>query len=29
MIILIDQKDTKYDYTNVVMKYEGDSWVAY
>ena len=25
----IDQKDTKYDYTNVVMKYEGDSWVAY
>ena len=25
----IDQKDTKYDYTNVVMKYEGDTWVAY
>lgn len=25
----IDQKGTKYDYTNVVMKYEGDSWVAY
>ena len=25
----IDQKDTKYDYTNVVMKYEGDNWVAY
>ena len=25
----IDQKDTKYDYTNVVMKYEGGSWVAY
>ena len=24
----IDQKDTKYDY-NVVMKYEGDTWVAY
>ena len=25
----IDQNGTKYDYTNVVMKYEGDSWVAY
>ena len=25
----IDQKDTKYDYTNVVMKYEGGKWVAY
>ena len=25
----IDQKDTKYDYTNVVMKHEGGSWVAY
>ena len=25
----IDQKDTKYDYTNVVMKYEGSKWVAY
>ena len=25
----IDQNDPKYDYTNVVMKYEGDSWVAY
>lgn len=25
----IDQKDTNYDYTNVVMKYEGGSWVAY
>ena len=25
----IDQKDSKYDYTNVVMKYEGDKWVAY
>ena len=24
----IDQKDSKYDY-NVVMKYEGDTWVAY
>ncbi|MCI7017787.1 MAG: fimbrillin family protein [Prevotella sp.] len=24
----IDQKDTNYDY-NVVMKYEGDTWVAY
>ena len=25
----IDQKDTKYDYANVVMKYEGSKWVAY
>ena len=25
----IDQKDTKYDYTNVVMKYDGSKWVAY
>ena len=25
----IDQNGTKYDYNNVVMKYEGDSWVAY
>ena len=25
----IDQNDPKYDYTNVVMKYEGDTWVAY
>ena len=25
----IDQKDTKYDYTNVVMKYEEGKWVAY
>ena len=25
----IDQKDSKYDYTNVVMKYEGGKWVAY
>lgn len=25
----IDQNGTKYDYTNVVMKHEGDSWVAY
>lgn len=25
----IDQDGTKYDYTNVVMKHEGDSWVAY
>ena len=25
----IDQNGTKYDYTNVVMKYEGGSWVAY
>ena len=25
----IDQNGTKYDYTNVVMKYEGDTWVAY
>ena len=25
----IDQNGSKYDYTNVVMKYEGDSWVAY
>ena len=25
----IDQNGTKYDYTNVVMKYEGDIWVAY
>ena len=25
----IDQNGTKYDYTNVVMKYEGSKWVAY
>lgn len=25
----IDQNGTNYDYTNVVMKYEGDTWVAY
>lgn len=25
----IDQEGTKYDYTNVVMKYEGGKWVAY
>ena len=25
----IDQKDSKYDYTNVVMKYEEGKWVAY
>ena len=25
----IDQKDTKYDYANVVMKYDGSKWVAY
>ena len=25
----IDQEGTKYDYTNVVMKYEGSKWVAY
>ena len=25
----IDQNDPKYDYTNVVMKYEGGKWVAY
>ena len=25
----IDQNGEKYDYNNVVMKYEGDSWVAY
>ena len=25
----IDQNGTKYDYNNVFMKYEGDSWVAY
>ena len=25
----IDQNDPKYDYTNVVMKYEKDKWVAY
>ena len=25
----IDQNGTKYDYTNVVMKYEEDKWVAY
>ena len=25
----IDQNGTKYDYTNVVMKYEGGKWVAY
>ena len=25
----IDQTGEKYDYNNVVMKYEGDSWVAY
>ena len=25
----IDQKDTKYDYTNVVMKYDGSKWGAY
>ena len=25
----IDQNDTKYDYTNVVMKYDGSKWVAY
>ena len=25
----IDQEGTKYDYTNVVMKYEEDKWVAY
>ena len=25
----IDQKDTKYDYTNVVIKYDGSKWVAY
>ena len=25
----IDQEGTKYDYTNVVMKHEGGSWVAY
>lgn len=29
LYLSIDQKGTKYDYTNVVMKYEGDSWVAY
>ena len=27
--LTIDQKGTEYDYNNVVMKYEGDSWVAY
>lgn len=25
----IDQNGTKYDYTNVVMKYDGSKWVAY
>lgn len=25
----IDQEGTKYDYTNVVMKYDGSKWVAY
>ena len=25
----IDQNGSKYDYNNVVMKYEGESWVAY
>ena len=25
----IDQNGTKYDYANVVMKYDGDTWVAY
>ena len=27
--LTIDQNDTEYDYTNVVMKYEKDKWVAY
>ena len=27
--LTIDQKGTKYDYTNVVMKYEEGKWVAY
>ena len=27
--LTIDQDGTEYDYNNVVMKYEGDSWVAY
>ena len=29
LYLSIDQNGTKYDYTNVVMKYEGDTWVAY
>ena len=29
LYLSIDQKDTKYDYTNVVMKYDGSKWVAY
>ena len=27
--LTIDQDGENYDYTNVVMKYEGDTWVAY
>ena len=29
LYLSIDQNGTKYDYTNVVMKYDGSKWVAY